>query len=141
MYSEPATLACMTKSVAAQRYDEIPMPLTGSVTRASDVDNWLELTRAQDPRVRARAAQHLCPCHTKSNLSHVWERVFELTGDPDVRVRGAAFHLIGDGSPKEFEPRIVEILESMYHDEDAKLRRRVRRLLAHYRRTGVLNVL
>jgi hypothetical protein len=64
-----------------------------------------------------------------------------MTSDPDARVRGAAFHLIGDGSPKELAPRIVEILEAMYHDPDAKLRRRVRRLLAHYRRTGVLNIL
>jgi HEAT repeat protein len=131
----------MKKSFAKLRYDEIPMPRPGSVTRASEVDAWLARTRDPDPRVRARAAQHLCPCHTKSNIAPVWERVFELTGDPDVRVRGAAFHLIGDGSPKEFGPRIVEILESMYHDDDAKLRRRVRLLLAHYRRTGAINVL
>ncbi|MBW2386471.1 MAG: hypothetical protein JRG92_22815 [Deltaproteobacteria bacterium] len=131
----------MKKALAELRFKEMRTPLPGSVTRGDDLDAWLERSRDRDLRVRARAAQYLCPCHTKSNLVHVWERVLDMTSDPDARVRGAAFHLIGDGSPKELAPRIVEVLEAMYHDPDAKLRRRVRRLLAHYRRTGVLNIL
>ena len=41
----------------------------------------------------------------------------------------------------EREEEVVRAIERMYNDPDLKLRRRVRALLASYRRTGKINVL
>ena len=120
---------------------EMRHPAQGQTVRGDELDAWLERTEDADPRVRMRATQHLCPCHTKQNVRAVWDRVIELSRDADVRVRSAAFHMMGDGSPGEYQDRIVEAIEAMYHDADPRLRRRVRKLLAHFRRTGRINVL
>ncbi len=42
---------------------------------------------------------------------------------------------------RELEEWLVGIIEGLYHDPDLKLRRRARKLLAHHRRTGKLNIL
>lgn len=116
-------------------------PTPATTLSAAEVSAWLERSRDPDERVRMRAVQHLCPCHTKANRREVWDRVIELLADPARRVRTHALHAVGDGSPREYEARIVAALEQRYQDPDRKLRRGVRKLLAHYRRTGELNVL
>ena len=70
-----------------------------------------------------------------------WDRVLEMTTDPDPRVRSNVLHTLGDGSPRDLRERIVAVLRGMYHDPDLRLRRRVRQLLAHHRRTGEINIL
>jgi hypothetical protein len=84
---------------------------------------------------------NLCPCHLQADLPEVWDRVFELASDPDPHVRKQVLHTLGDGSPRRLEDRVIAILESMRQDPDRHLRRNVRRLLAHYHRTGRVNVL
>ena len=109
--------------------------------RGDELDAWLELSRDADPLVRRRAVQHLCPCHVKANIARVWDRVIELSADPDASVRRSAVHALGDGSPAEHRQRILAALKARFHDEDRRLRRMVRRLLAHHTRTGQLNIL
>ena len=116
-------------------------PHPGQVVRGRELEEWLERSRDPDPLERVRAAAHLCPCHTKVNNSMVWERILEMAEDPHPRVRGTVLHAMADGSPRELEARIVGTIEGLYHDPDLKLRRRARKLLAHHRRTGKLNVL
>ena len=93
------------------------------------------------PKYATRPVQQLCPCHVQTNIPEVWDRLLEMTNDPDPKVRGTILHTLADGSPRERETQIVQAIEGMYHDPDPKLRRRVRRLLAQYRRTGNINVL
>ena len=102
---------------------------------------WLDWTRDADPRVRSRAIGQACPCHVKANRPALWDRLIEMAGDADARVRGHVLHTLADGSPREREIEIVAAIESMRNDPDRRLRRRVRKLLASYRRSGNINVL
>jgi hypothetical protein len=64
-----------------------------------------------------------------------------MTGDPDAKVRSHVLHVLADGSPRELESEVVAAIEGMMHDPDVKLRRRVRKLISQYRRSGNINVL
>jgi hypothetical protein len=50
-------------------------------------------------------------------------------------------HLLADGSPRELEEQVVATIEGLTGDPDGKIRRQTRRLIAHYRRTGQINIL
>ena len=108
--------------------------------RTQHVNDWLELTYSKNEKERAHAVGALCPCHVRYNDDAVWDRVLELADDPSSRVRSAVLHTLHDGSPNARVDDVVEAVEKMQHDSDLKLRRRVRNLLAHYRRTGRINV-
>lgn len=108
--------------------------------KRDDVAALLELSRDDDARVRAKALHELCPCELKVNVEAVWHRVFELAADPDAHVRRAVLHTLCDGSPRGLEARVAETIEVMQKDDDPKLRRHARKILAVYRRTGRLNI-
>lgn len=131
----------MPKLIAAARRVGLAAPGAGGRLTADDIDRVLALTHDPEPRVRQAALMNLCPCHLRSDMPEVWERVFELASDANVGVRKQVLHTLGDGSPGRLEERVVATLESMRHDPDRRLRRGVRSLLAKYRRTGRLNVL
>jgi HEAT repeat protein len=105
------------------------------------IDDLLRQTTEADADARCAAVQALCPCHVQSNIAPVWDRLLALVHDPDVRVRSLVLHTLCDGSPREREPEVVAALEAMHNDPDQKLRRRVRQVLAQYRRTGRVNIL
>jgi hypothetical protein len=106
-----------------------------------DLDRALDDTLDPDPRRRIRALHDLCPCQLKADYPDVWDRVLVMVSDEDARVRGHVLHVLGDGSPRHREAEVVAAVERLGHDPDPGLRRRARRLLAHYRRTGKINVL
>lgn len=105
----------------------------------ASIDRWLELTQHPDPKVRRRAVACACSCHIKSNYHRVWDRLLAMAEDPDYRVRSIVLHNLVDGSPSVRKDEVVATLERMQHDPDPNLRRRVRRLVAYYRRTGNVN--
>jgi hypothetical protein len=109
-------------------------------TRASEIPVLLEGTYDDDPRVRWQALRHLCPCHVKRNDEQVWNRAVTMATDPDPKVRDVVLHLLTDGSPRSREAEVVRVLEQMHHDPFPKLRRKARKILAHYRRTGEWNI-
>ena len=131
----------MPKLIAAAQRAGLAVPGAGGRLTAARVDRALALTHDPEPRVRQAALENLCPCHLRSDRPEVWERVFEMACDANVGVRKQVLHTLGDGSPGRLEERVVATLESMRHDPDRALRRRIRSLLAKYRRTGRLNVL
>jgi HEAT repeats len=106
-----------------------------------DLDRALDQTRDPDPRTRIRALHDLCPCQLKADYPEVWDRVLVMVGDEDARVRGHVLHVLGDGSPRHREAEVVGAVERLGQDADPGLRRRARKLLAHYRRTGKINAL
>jgi formyltetrahydrofolate synthetase len=92
----------------------------------------------------------------------------EMTSDENALVRDQALHALGgtrlcsaiefalarceltslvqlnmvaDGSPSHLEERIVEVVERLYNDPDINVKKKARRMLNSYRRTGKWNVL
>lgn len=105
------------------------------------IDELLLLTQSDDPDVRCEAAKNLCPCHVQANHPQIWDRLIEMAHDPDPHVRMTILHTLADGSPREREQEIVQALENLYNDDNLKVRKQIRYLLAQYRRTGKLNIL
>lgn len=101
----------------------------------------LDDTWSPDPGMRIAAVDQLCPCRLKADYPQVWDRLLGMATDVDVKVRSHVFHVLGDGSPRTREAEVVQAMERMQHDPDPGLRRRARKLLATYRRTGRINIL
>lgn len=106
----------------------------------ADVDAAIDATRSPDAEERRWAVRELCACRIQANHRAAWDRVLELTADPQLRVRRNALHVLIDGSLRERRGDVIEALERMRVDPDPKLRRRVRKILARYRRTGQVNL-
>lgn len=103
------------------------------------IDQWLELTRHRDPKVRRRAVGAACSCLTKADYPRVWDCLLAVSQDPDSKVRSYVLHNLVDGSPASRKDEVVATLERMQQDPDSQLRRQARRLVAYYRRTGIVN--
>jgi hypothetical protein len=52
---------------------------------------------SDDADERCEAAENLCPCHVRKRIDAVWEALYKMLEDPDVRVRRAAWHTLEDG--------------------------------------------
>ena len=101
-----------------------------------EIASALAQTRDENGKARRAALLALCPCHVRSNVHQVWDRLFEMLADEDAGVRSIVLHCLTDGSPRSRETEVIEALESLANDPDPKLRRRARRAVAEYRRTG-----
>lgn len=102
---------------------------------------YLARTHNSNPQVRKAALKEMCPCRVQKEVDQIWDRVFEMVTDPDAVVRYQVLHTLCDGSPREREAQVIPALESMWNDEDDKIKRAVRRALNEYRRTGNWNIL
>ena len=89
-----------------------------------------------DPKVRRSGLLDLCPCHIRADVPSIWDRIFEMLSDDDPGVRSIILHCLTDGSPRSRQDEVVAALEFYTRDEDRKLRRRARRALSIYHRTG-----
>lgn len=92
-------------------------------TRGDEIEGLLELSCSLDPAERQVAAQNLCPCHVRRRIDEVWQALYRMMEDSDVRVRRAAWHTLEDGGrPNDpaFEPILARAL---LHETDAQVRR------------------
>jgi HEAT repeats len=112
------------------------LPAGEGRTAKDDIDGLLELSWSQESRFRQLACRNLCTCHVRADDDRVWTRLLDLVGDPDPRVRGDVIHAITDSTPAPRVPAVIQALESRHNDPDVGIRRQVRKVLAHYRRTG-----
>ena len=119
----------------------LPIPGGAACTPEAEIPRILELTYDEDVKVRRLAAKNLCGCHVRADHAEVWDRIYELLGDPDPGVRGDAVHALADSSPNHLAHRTAAALEDLYNDPDPGLRKRVRKVVNAYRRTGSVNVL
>lgn len=103
--------------------------------------DYIQRTYNSDPHKRKQALKELCPCHVRADIPSLWERIFECLNDEDGLVRDQALHALGDGSPSHLEERIVEAIERLYNDPHPNVKRKARRMLNSYRRTGKWNIL
>lgn len=107
----------------------------------TDIQHLLAQTYSGDADERARAVRELCPCHLKRNLPEVWGRMIALQTDPERCVRTQVLHVLADGSPREYEAQVVAAVQNLAQDDDDKIRRNARKVLAKYRKSGNINVL
>lgn len=128
----------MGKLKAASERTGVAFPLGRSRLAPEDLPEVLELTRSEDPRERQLAVRNLCTCHLQSDNPVVGNALLPMLTDPDPRVRREVLHALTDSAPAARVPVVVSALESLWNDADVDLRRRVRRTLGHYRRTGRL---
>jgi hypothetical protein len=114
----------------------IGLPPADARMAADALDEILQLSRSDESRLRQLACKNLCTCHVRADDDRVWVRLLELVEDPDPRVRGDVIHAITDSTPAPRVPAVIQALQARHNDPDAGIRRRVRKTLAHYRRTG-----
>jgi HEAT repeat protein len=114
----------------------VGLPAEDRRTAKDALDALLELSRSEESRARQLACRNLCTCHVRADDNRVWTRLLELVEDPDPLVRGDVLHAITDSTPAPRVPAVIRALESRRNDPDERIRRRIRKTLAHYRRTG-----
>jgi hypothetical protein len=81
-----------------------------------EIQELVEQSGSGDPEERLVAAQFLCPCHVRRRIGAVWEALYRLLEDPDVRVRRAAWHTLEDGGRPD-DPALDEILDRALKSE------------------------
>jgi HEAT repeat protein len=110
----------------------VGLPTDDRRTAWDALDGLLELSRSDESRVRQLACKNLCTCHVRADDGRVWARLLELAEDPDPLVRRDVIHALTDSTPAPRVPAVIQALESRRNDPDE----RIRKTLAHYRRTG-----
>ena len=80
------------------------------------VEELLQLSRSPDPAEREHAASFLCPCHVRRRIEEVWDALFRMMEDEDVRVRRAAWHTLEDGG-KPDDPRLDRLVDRLSRTE------------------------
>src|SRR5713226_8629019 len=104
-----------------------------------EIQELLRQSGSSDAEERWVAAQLLCPCHVRRRIEAVWEALYRLLEDPDVRVRRAAWHTLEDGGRPD-DPALDEILDRTLINETDPQVLRFARLIAGPRRDRELVV-
>ena len=78
---------------------------------------------------------------SRTNGSGQSKLTMHISSSPSGIVRDQALHALGDGSPNHLEQRIIEAVEQLYNDPHPEVKKKARRMLNSYRRTGIWNVL
>jgi hypothetical protein len=113
-------------------------PVTGARTPKAARSQLIEACAEDDASTRQHALRNLCTCHVQADDDDVWATLVRMLDDPVVRVRAEALHAVTDSTPASRVGTVVTALEARRNEPDSKLRRRIRKTLAHYYRTGKL---
>lgn len=112
--------------------------MSGQRTPIEDRSRLIDACASHSAGERQVALRNLCTCHVQADDDTVWETLLRMLDDDSVKVRTEAVHAVTDSTPRIRVPVVVDALEARRNESDPKLRRRIRKVLAHYRRTGVL---
>jgi hypothetical protein len=128
------------EQVAIERVG-VGLPVNGERRTKDQVEGFLALTYDDDPRVRQVAIRNLCPCHIQGDVEPVWDRLLELSADPDDGVRHDVLHNLVDGSPRRMREQVVEVLDRLAKDRSIRRSRRqfAQDAVRRYHRTGQLD--
>lgn len=121
---------------AAEERTGFGIPPDGSRHSDADIEHLLALADSPVVIERQLAAKNLCTCHVQADDARVAAKLLELFNDPDVRVRSDVLHALTDSTSSGRVPVVLAALEARRNDPDPRLRRRIRRTMAHYGRTG-----
>ena len=111
------------------------------IEATSDISELIQLTKHNDQQIKLKAVQALCPCRLKRDFEDVYDRLFELSLDEDPKVRYQVLHNICDGSPQDYEARVMKALENFNRDPDRKIRRAAHKVLGSVLHNGGWNVM
>lgn len=119
----------------------VGLPAPGERRNREQVQQFLTLTLHSDPAVRQVAVRNLCPCHIQGDVPEVWDRLLDMTDDPDEGVRYGVLHTLVDGSPRRLRDRVVVALERLAKDRGIKrsYRQFAQAAVRRYHRTGQLD--
>jgi HEAT repeat protein len=113
----------MRKTLGMNRHQKAAHKAGEKRLGPDEIPELLEMSRSEDPEARLVAAQYLCPCHVRRRIETVWEALYRLLEDPDVRVRRAAWHTLEDGGRPQ-DPVMDDILKRILESEkDPQVRR------------------
>lgn len=113
----------MRKQKGMNKYQKAAFRPGEHRTRGDQIGELLALACSDNPEERQVAAQSLCPCHVRRRIDEVWQALYRMMEDPDVRVRRAAWHTLEDGGrPNDpaFEPILARALA---RETDPQVRR------------------
>lgn len=116
----------------------VERPASGARTAPADLARLIAACESDDDGERQLALRNLCTCHVQADDELVWFTLLRLLDDPAVRVRAEALHAVTDSTPRGRVATVVVALEARWNEPDPRLRRRIRKTLAHYRRCGRL---
>ena len=111
------------------------------LNETGDLSKIIHLSKDKDPDIRLKAVENLCPCKIKRDYEMVYNRLFELSTDENVKVRFQVLHNICDGSPRDYEARVMKALDNFNRDKDKKIRRTAHKVMASVFRRGKWNIL
>ena len=120
---------------AAQR-PQVDIPASRSRTTAEERARLIAACDSEHDTDRQLALFHLCSCHVQADDEVVWATLLRMLDDPSPKVRMQAVHAVTDSTPRPRIAAVVDALEARRNDSDDKIRRRIRKTLAHYGRTG-----
>jgi hypothetical protein len=116
----------------------VAWPVHGSRTPKDERAQLIAACATGTDSDRQHALRGLCTCHVQADDDAVWETLVRMLDDPIPRVRAEALHAVTDSTPASRVASVVAALEARRNEADLKLRRRIRKTLAHYHRTGKL---
>src|SRR5438445_5690185 len=106
----------MRKAAGMNRHQKAAHRVGERRVGREEIAELLEQAASHDPDERLAAAQYLCPCHVRRRIAAVWEALYRLLEDADVRVRRAAWHTLEDGGRPD-DPALDAILERALRTE------------------------
>ena len=54
-----------------------------------EIQELLQMSQSEDPTDRLQAPSFLCPCHVRKRIDGVWEALYRMLEDDDLKVRRA----------------------------------------------------
>src|SRR4051794_30551614 len=106
----------MRKTLGLNKHQKAAYKVGEQRVGREQIEEMLEQSRSGEAEQRLEAAKWLCPCHVRRRIDEVWEALYLLLEDPDVRVRRAAWHTLEDGGRPD-DPRLDAISERVARTE------------------------
>jgi HEAT repeat protein len=100
----------MRKTLGMNKHQKAAHRVKEQRVGSEQIAELLDMSRSEDPEERLEAATYLCPCHVRRRIDSVWDALYRLLEDEDVRVRRAAWHTLEDGGRPD-DPTLDGILD------------------------------
>ncbi|MDE2999207.1 MAG: HEAT repeat domain-containing protein [Gemmatimonadota bacterium] len=111
------------KKLGQNKYQKRAFRIGEARINGGNIGKLIGLSRSNDPKDRETAARFLCPCHIRRRREDVWQALYRMLEDPDLRVRKAAWHTLEDGGRPD-DPALGVIFErAVEKDTDKGIRR------------------